>query len=296
MNCCQKGPEDGSEGDAGHAGADGPSGPTGLMAPRGSPGEPGVRGPTGRSGPNGISGLPAPQWIPERDAAPGKAGPAGRDGSDGFAGDQGPPGQEGSVGYPGEPGPDGYPGPAGTPGLKGLDGSPGPCGGDGAIGLPGPSGSSPIDDELAQKDRVKADMRQRMKRFVEKKENIDRITGMAERYVGLGNNGRSFCRCKNCGAPDIEPPPVEDCANCKKAASMVVVTDNSKSVTDNYEMHDDLVEVAHEFVESWYNKTAESEANHESNALFCRFSNRLQVWSILFCTIMYVSKFDFCSG
>ena len=75
---------------------------------------------------------------------------------------------------------------------------------------------------------------------------------------------------------EIEPPPVEDCANCKKAASMVVVTDNSKSVTDNYEMHDDLVEVASEFVESWYNKTAESEANHESNALFCRFSNRLQ--------------------
>ena len=91
-------------------------------------------------------------------------------------------------------------------------------------------------------------IRIRMKIFVKNRDNIARINGMAERYIGLGNNGRSFCKCKNCGAPDIEPPPVEDCANCKKAASMVVVTDNSKSVTDNYEMHDDLVEVAHEVV------------------------------------------------
>ena len=280
IQCCYEGATDGDVGPQGPPGADGPPGPSGLIAGPGPSGPPGQRGVQGRPGPPGIKGLPAPK--PEgsgRDGQPGEPGMPGRDGSPGTPGDQGPPGLEGPVGRPGSPGPDGLVGPPGSPGIKGLEGEDGPCGPTGNTGSPGAAGSSAF-DELSDLPSLKSNMKLRMKAFVGNQANVARLGTMAERYIGLGNNGKSFCTCKNCFEPDIivPPPPAGDCVNCNKPASMVVVTDNSKSVTDDYEMHDELKDVTADFTDVWYKPYQDSTAaGAESSALFCRFSNRLQV-------------------
>ena len=280
IECCYQGATDGDEGPQGPPGADGPPGPSGLIAGPGPSGPPGQRGVQGRPGPPGIKGLPAPK--PEgtgRDGQPGEPGMPGQTGIPGTPGIQGPPGLEGPVGRPGSPGPDGLAGPPGSQGIKGLEGEDGPCGPTGSTGSPGDAGASAF-DELSDLRSLKSNMKLRMKAFVGNQANLARLGSMAERYIGLGNNGKSFCECTNCGEPEIIKPPAPegDCVNCSKPSSMVVVTDNSKSVTDDYQMHDELIRVTADFTDVWYKPYSDSTAaGAGSSALFCRFSNRLQV-------------------
>ena len=215
IQCCYEGRTGtGQTGPQGPQGAEGPAGLSGLMAGPGPSGPSGKRGVQGRRGSPGIKGLPAPK--PEgsgRDGQPGEPGPQGRNGSPGSPGVQGPPGIKGPGGHPGSPGPVGLAGSPGSPGIKGLEGEDGPSGPTGNTGSPGAAGASAL-AELSNLRLLKTNMKLRMKVFVENQANLARLGSLAERYIGLGNNGKSFCTCQDCGEVHItaprSPPPRTD--------------------------------------------------------------------------------------
>ena len=73
------------------------------------------------------------------------------------------------------------------------------------------------------------------------------------------------------------PPPETSCGECEKPVDMVLVIDNSKSVTDNSQIHEEYVRTAAKFVDLWFKPHYTNLSDVGSNALICRFSNRLQV-------------------
>ena len=76
-----------------------------------------------------------------------------------------------------------------------------------------------------------------------------------------------------------EPPPSPEasCEECDKPADMVLLIDNSKSVIDDYQLHDEYVKTAANFVDLWFKPRYTTSSGVRSTALICRFSNRLQV-------------------
>ena len=73
------------------------------------------------------------------------------------------------------------------------------------------------------------------------------------------------------------PPPESSCGKCNKPVDMVLLIDNSKSVTEDYQLHDEYARTAANFVDLWFKPHDTTSSSVGSNALICRFSNRLQV-------------------
>ena len=42
--------------------------------------------------------------------------------------------------------------------------------------------------------------------FFENVNNKEAVDAFAERFIGLGNNGKSFCECNNCVTSDLDCP------------------------------------------------------------------------------------------
>ena len=119
----------------------------------------------------------------------------GEPGQNGLPGPDGESGENGDAGFPGGPG---------SPGRVGLPGPPGPCGPPGAPGMQGQPGLNHILIELtpgALTPEMEEMFFEKMTHFFEgERAGIHKATirSFGERFVGLGNNGKSFCECSTC--------------------------------------------------------------------------------------------------
>ena len=220
VSCCLESPPDGPPGGPGFVGLEGPDGLPGLMAACGPPGDRSIAGPKGQPGPRGPPGLDGEPVYAGADGRPGETGSPGLDGPDGQPGAKGPDGARGPQGVAGKPGSRGYSikGGKGDQGLSGPRGPPGPAG---AVGQPGYNGANQIEAELqndAALAALLADMQQRLEIFVNDDNTEAYLAVMAEQFVGLGNDGKSFCecgecakskKCQTCGYVPPKPTPPE---------------------------------------------------------------------------------------
>ena len=226
--------EIGGAGPPGPKGPDGEQGPPGLAGLMGSCGDPGYVGTPGIPGEKGLTGkrgLPGPAAPKPRVGSPGDNGFDGAQGRQGNAGGQGKPGQAGPEGRRGLVGNEGTAGSEGPKGQTGLDGEEGQGGPTGSAGKKGTTGKSAL-DQLRKADRteLKKDMMRRLKKASQDPAVRTQIKVMSQRYVGLGNDGKSFCDCKECDQVTCDPIPAEKCPDCEIKHDVVVALDNSNSV------------------------------------------------------------------
>ena len=75
------------------------------------------------------------------------------------------------------------------------------------------------------------------------------------------------------------PLPEGICGNCYKPVNAVILTDNSKVTYDDYELRDEFTRVNHRhLIDLWYRPYQNNASSGvKASALFCRYSNRLQV-------------------
>ena len=205
LECCHSTTMPGDAGPPGHPGIPGPYGPPGLMGPPGKPGPDGAdNGPPGPPGPPGIPGLPVDPKPIKVYGPPGIRGEPGKPGIPGINGEPGQDGLPGPAGEGGVTGDAGFPGGPGSPGRVGLPGPPGPCGPPGAPGMQGQPGLNHILIELtpgALTPEMEEMFFEKMTHFFEgERAGIHKATirSFGERFVGLGNNGKSFCECSTC--------------------------------------------------------------------------------------------------
>ena len=76
--------------------------------------------------------------------------------------------------------------------------------------------------------------------FFQNPDNVKVVGSFAYKFVGTGNNGKSFCACKDCACKahdpicggDVPKPPPDTCVNCKSQfENSIMLYDNSYSVT-----------------------------------------------------------------
>ena len=265
----------GPTGDRGPAGEAGPPGLPGLPGDCGPAGLQGNRGETGRAGPDGVKGLPSPSPPVARSGTPGETGSPGLQGKKGEQGAKGPDGQRGADGRRGQVGNPGDTGTQGDPGRPGLQGERGQDGLTGDAGVQGDAGRNAIDNLRANVLAVKADMKRRLKEAVKDPNFKARVKAMSQQFVGLGNNGKTFVKCKDCDQPVCDPIPQPQCPKCETKHEVVLAVDNSQSVRNDEEVFHSINNVSGVFDNLYTNVST------TGNAMFVHFASRLQVDAVV---------------
>lgn len=288
---------EGPVGPEGPRGEQGPVGMSGLPGMCGADGIDGERGDRGQQGQTGVKGLPGPNPPKGR---PGRRGDDGADGAEGQKGRQGAdstvrgkPGVTGRPGPPGRTGPKGYRGDAGPPGLSGVDGQPGETGRPGMRGQRGRD-ALPIDEY-----QISQDIDRRLDALIanmEREPVFDSLAAIASRFVGLGNNGRSFCDCENCDREDCgpvptrptttttttttAPPPEQPVCSCAKdeprMKDLTIFFDNSESVTSlPLDVYESMIDSIASIAEKWSNEPG-VHPDQNSILIIGKFSSRIK--------------------
>ena len=295
-DACVEGPV----GPAGPHGEQGLVGMSGLPGMCGADGSEGERGDQGLRGQAGIKGLPGPKPPQGRQ---GRRGDEGADGAQGRPGRQGVNssvrGQHGVAGRPGPPGrtgQKGYRGDAGPPGHAGVVGQPGQIGRPGAVGQRGQD-ALPLDEF-----KISQDIDRRLDALIVNLESepvFDSLAVIASRFVGLGNNGRSFCECVNCDKEECGPvptvpttvrstpttttaplPPQQPVCNCAKdeprMKDLTIFFDNSESVTSlPLDVYESMIDSIANIADKW---SAEPDVDPDLNSILIvgKFSSRIK--------------------
>ena len=230
--------ECGPPGNPGKPGPDGPKGPPGLSGYVGPPGPPANDGTPGKPGRPGVPGIPFTAEPIKKYGPPGPCGGDGPPGRTGLPGNPGPPGNEGQPGLCGDHGDPGLPGQPGLPGRPGQIGNPGNCGPKGNTGPTGRPGTNQAVAELDNNlDAIIAMNWDMLDRFFEDSDKVAMAQASSDRFIGHGNNGKSFCSCTDCKCEtdccDGPPlaPPTKATTTTKRTTTTKTTTTTKKTTT-----------------------------------------------------------------